>query len=66
MGTSAIMVHDMSHRRAQEYKFNWSSALKHSGDTGIALQYTHARLCRSVNILKFVLIIPIQRLRHIS
>jgi arginyl-tRNA synthetase len=47
LGISGLLVHDMSYRRVQDYRFNWDKALRHTGDTGIALQYTHARLCRS-------------------
>jgi arginyl-tRNA synthetase len=53
LGTSGILIHDMSNRRVKEYKFNWNSALRHFGDTGIALQYTHARLCKSVILYIF-------------
>ena len=46
LGVSAILVHDLAHRRVKEYRFNWNKALKLTGDTGISLQYTHARLCK--------------------
>ncbi|CAG2101032.1 unnamed protein product [Medioppia subpectinata] len=45
LGISGLLIHDLSHRRVQEYRFNWEKAIRHSGETGIALQYTHARLC---------------------
>ncbi len=45
LGVSAIVVNDLSNRRVREYRFNWDKALRLTGDTGISLQYTHARLC---------------------
>ncbi|XP_054154124.1 probable arginine--tRNA ligase, mitochondrial [Oppia nitens] len=45
LGMSGLLIHDLAHRRVQEYRFKWDKALKHTGDTGIALQYTHSRLC---------------------
>lgn len=45
LGVSAILVNDLSNRRVKEYRFNWNRALRLTGDTGISLQYTHARLC---------------------
>uniref|UniRef100_A0A3Q1C142 Probable arginine--tRNA ligase, mitochondrial n=1 Tax=Amphiprion ocellaris TaxID=80972 RepID=A0A3Q1C142_AMPOC len=32
-----------------DYKFDWDQMLQAQGDTGVFLQYTHARLCRSVS-----------------
>lgn len=29
-----------------DYKFDWEKMLQAQGDTGVFLQYTHARLCR--------------------
>ncbi len=29
-----------------DYKFDWDKVLQAHGDTGVFLQYTHARLCR--------------------
>lgn len=31
-----------------DYTFNWDRMLQSQGDTGVFLQYTHARLCRYV------------------
>lgn len=45
LGVSAIIIHDFANRRLKEYRFNWNKALRMNGDTGISLQYTHARLC---------------------
>lgn len=44
LGVSALIVHDLSNRRVREYQFDWDKALKLNGNTGISLQYTHARL----------------------
>lgn len=46
LGVSSLIIHDLCNRRVKEYRFNWSKALRISGDTGISLQYTHARLCK--------------------
>lgn len=48
MGVSAIIVNDLSNRRLSEYRFNWNRALRLNGNTGISLQYTHARLCNLI------------------
>lgn len=45
LGVSALIVHDLANRRVREYQFDWGKALKLNGNTGISLQYTHARLC---------------------
>lgn len=41
---SALIVNDLKQKRTKDYKFSWEKALSHSGDTGVKLQYTHARL----------------------
>ncbi|XP_075589157.1 arginyl-tRNA synthetase, mitochondrial [Dermatophagoides farinae] len=48
LGVTAIIVNDLSNRRVSEYRFNWNRALKMNGNTGISLQYTHARLCNLI------------------
>lgn len=45
LGVSAIIIQDLKQRRLTNYKFDWEKMLKFNGDTGIFLQYTHARLC---------------------
>jgi len=44
VGISALIVNDLKQRISKDYKFSWSRALSHAGDTGVKLQYTHARL----------------------
>ena len=44
VGISALIVNDLRQRRTKDYKFSWERALADSGDTGVKLQYTHARL----------------------
>ena len=44
VGISALIVNDLRQRRTKDYKFSWERALSDSGDTGVKLQYTHARL----------------------
>ena len=46
LGISGIIVNDMRGKRSQDYAFEWNKVLRQTGDTGIALQYCHARLCR--------------------
>ena len=45
LGQSAIFVQDMTARRIKDYSFHWKRVLCSEGDTGVYLQYTHARLC---------------------
>jgi len=44
VGISALIINDLKQKITKDYKFDWSKALSHSGDTGVKLQYTHARL----------------------
>jgi len=43
--TSALVVHALKCRRNRDFEFRWEDALRSTGDTGVKLQYTHARLC---------------------
>ena len=45
IGISALIVADLQQRRTKDYSFSWDRALNDSGDTGVKLQYSHARLC---------------------
>ena len=45
LGVSALVVGDLAQRRTKDYEFSWERALSAAGDTGVRLQYTHARLC---------------------
>lgn len=53
LGLSAIIVQDLKEYRNNNYKFSWERMLNFNGDTGLFLQYTHARLHRSSH--KFML-----------
>uniref|UniRef100_A0A8D3DDA5 Probable arginine--tRNA ligase, mitochondrial n=1 Tax=Scophthalmus maximus TaxID=52904 RepID=A0A8D3DDA5_SCOMX len=44
---SALIVQDFKGPLQSDYKFDWDKMLQAQGDTGVFLQYTHARLCRS-------------------
>lgn len=44
LATSAIFVHDLKRRRRENYRFNWEEMVSFSGDSGVSLQYVHARL----------------------
>ncbi|KAJ8397615.1 hypothetical protein AAFF_G00436140 [Aldrovandia affinis] len=45
VGISALIVQDFKGPLVSDYKFNWDKVLQAQGDTGVFLQYTHARLC---------------------
>jgi len=45
LGVAAVIVNDLKVRKGSDYTFNWERALHTQGDSGIAIQYTHARLC---------------------
>lgn len=44
LGISALVINDFKQRRARDYNFSWENALNPNGDTGVRLQYLHARL----------------------
>ena len=46
LAISGILVNDMRRKRTANYAFDWEQVLRQKGETGIALQYAHARLCR--------------------
>ncbi|XP_041109649.1 probable arginine--tRNA ligase, mitochondrial isoform X2 [Polyodon spathula] len=45
VGVSALIVQDFKGPLLSDYKFDWDRVLQSQGDTGVFLQYTHARLC---------------------
>ncbi|XP_068198173.1 probable arginine--tRNA ligase, mitochondrial isoform X3 [Antennarius striatus] len=45
VGVSALIVQDFNGPLLSGYKFDWDRMLQAHGDTGVFLQYTHARLC---------------------
>ncbi|RUS32373.1 arginyl-tRNA synthetase, partial [Jimgerdemannia flammicorona] len=45
VGASAVVVQDMQGRRAKDYDFSWERMTDAIGDTGVYLQYAHARIC---------------------
>ncbi|XP_036405733.1 probable arginine--tRNA ligase, mitochondrial [Megalops cyprinoides] len=45
VGASALIVQDFKGPLMSDYKFSWDQVLQAQGDTGVFLQYTHARLC---------------------
>uniref|UniRef100_A0A8C1XR94 Probable arginine--tRNA ligase, mitochondrial n=1 Tax=Cyprinus carpio TaxID=7962 RepID=A0A8C1XR94_CYPCA len=45
VGISALIVQDFRGPLMSDYKFDWDKVLQAQGDTGVFLQYTHARLC---------------------
>ncbi|XP_031717275.1 putative arginine--tRNA ligase, mitochondrial [Anarrhichthys ocellatus] len=44
VGISALIVQDFRGALQSDYKFDWDRMLQAQGDTGVFLQYTHARL----------------------
>ncbi|KYR02089.1 arginyl-tRNA synthetase [Tieghemostelium lacteum] len=44
IGISAVVIQDFAARRIKDYEFNWNRMLSADGDTGVYLQYAHARL----------------------
>uniref|UniRef100_A0A667ZDT1 Probable arginine--tRNA ligase, mitochondrial n=1 Tax=Myripristis murdjan TaxID=586833 RepID=A0A667ZDT1_9TELE len=45
VGISALIVQDFKGPLRSDYKFDWERMLQAQGDTGVFLQYSHARLC---------------------
>ncbi|XP_019617110.1 PREDICTED: probable arginine--tRNA ligase, mitochondrial [Branchiostoma belcheri] len=45
VGITAVLAQDFRGKVLSDYKFDWNRALQSKGDTGVFLQYTHARLC---------------------
>lgn len=45
-GCFGIFCQDFKGPLLSDYTFDWDRVLQAQGDTGVFLQYTHARLCR--------------------
>ncbi|KAI8059871.1 arginyl-tRNA synthetase [Gongronella butleri] len=45
LGVSAILIQDMKSKRLKNYIFSWDRMTDAKGDTGVFLQYAHARTC---------------------
>lgn len=45
VGIGALIVQDFRGPLQSDYSFDWDRILQAQGDTGVFLQYTHARLC---------------------
>ncbi|XP_076449166.1 putative arginine--tRNA ligase, mitochondrial [Babylonia areolata] len=45
LAVSAVIVQDLKGRRQNNYTFSWDRMLSFSADSGVFLQYAHARLC---------------------
>ncbi|XP_059838375.1 probable arginine--tRNA ligase, mitochondrial isoform X1 [Hypanus sabinus] len=45
VGVAALIVQDFKGPLMSDYEFDWDRVLQSQGDTGVYLQYTHARLC---------------------
>ncbi|XP_074675701.1 putative arginine--tRNA ligase, mitochondrial isoform X1 [Strix aluco] len=44
VGLAALIIQDFQGLLSSDYQFSWDRALQSRGDTGVFLQYTHARL----------------------
>ncbi|XP_008993000.1 putative arginine--tRNA ligase, mitochondrial isoform X2 [Callithrix jacchus] len=44
VGLAALIIQDFKGLLLSDYKFNWDRVFQSRGDTGVFLQYTHARL----------------------
>jgi arginyl-tRNA synthetase len=45
LGVSAILIQDLKSKRNKDYEFSWDRMTDAKGDTGVFLQYAHARAC---------------------
>ncbi|KAG1080137.1 hypothetical protein G6F42_023453 [Rhizopus arrhizus] len=45
LAMSAILIQDMKSKRNKDYEFSWDRMTDARGDTGVFLQYAHARAC---------------------
>lgn len=45
LGLAAVVVNFLRGRRNRDITFDWHQALHAAGDSGVSLQYAHARLC---------------------
>lgn len=45
LAMSAILIQDMKSKRNKDYEFSWDRMTDAKGDTGVFLQYAHARAC---------------------
>ncbi|KAF9939375.1 Arginyl-tRNA synthetase [Mortierella alpina] len=45
LGVSAVVIQDFQARSSKGYEFSWKRMTESTGNTGIYLQYAHARLC---------------------
>uniref|UniRef100_H3DG60 Probable arginine--tRNA ligase, mitochondrial n=1 Tax=Tetraodon nigroviridis TaxID=99883 RepID=H3DG60_TETNG len=48
VGIAALIIQDFKGPLLSDYTFDWDRVLQAQGDTGVFLQYTHARLCSLV------------------
>lgn len=53
LATSALVAYCLKCRRNRDFQFKWSEAIHPVGETGVKLQYTHARLVSLEQKLEF-------------
>ncbi|XP_077160965.1 putative arginine--tRNA ligase, mitochondrial isoform X2 [Paroedura picta] len=51
VGLAALIIQDFRGLLSTDYQFNWDRVLQSQGDTGVFIQYSHARLHRYDEIL---------------
>uniref|UniRef100_A0A670YK69 Probable arginine--tRNA ligase, mitochondrial n=1 Tax=Pseudonaja textilis TaxID=8673 RepID=A0A670YK69_PSETE len=60
IGLAALIIQDFKGLLSSDYRFNWDHVLQSKGDTGVFLQYTHARLhsllCKSFAVISQMLV----------
>ena len=54
LAISAVICNDLKQKRGKDYQFDWKQALHSKGDSGIKLQYTHARLTSLLSKMLFI------------
>jgi len=59
LGVAAVFIQDMKEHRQHNYAFSWERMLSLNGDTGVFLQYTHARLHRWALVVAVLVIVVV-------
>jgi arginyl-tRNA synthetase len=45
VGVGAVIFNDLKNYRVRDINFDWDEVMNFNGETGVYLQYTHARMC---------------------
>ena len=49
VGVGAVIFNDLKNSRIRDITFDWDEIINFNGETGVYLQYTHARACSLLN-----------------